>query len=79
VGGISSLTLPTNPTPAFPLNVFSILDFSFHDSGRVISGNVFIGSFDTGPISIPGAGIHGGRFKAHSLCLGLPGADRASA
>jgi hypothetical protein len=78
VGGISSLTLPTNPTPAFPLTVFSILDFSFHDSGSVVpSGNVFIGSFDTGPISIPGAGIHGGRFKAQSLCLELPGAGRA--
>ena len=77
VGGISSLTIPTNPTPAFPVTVFSIMDFSFRDSGNVFpSGNVFIRSFDTGPISIPGVGIHGGRFKAHSLCLGLPGADR---
>ena len=76
VGGISSLTVPLHPLLP-PTTVFSVLDFSFHESGSVFpSGNVFIPKFDTGPISIPGAGIHGGRFKAHSICRGKPGADR---
>ena len=71
------MTVPLNPLLP-PVNFFSIMDFSFHDSGRVIpAGNVFIRSLDTGPISIPGVGIHGGRFKAHGVCRGELGADRS--
>ncbi len=77
IGGISALTVPLNPALP-PVTFFSVLDFTFHAPGGTIpSGNVFIPKFDTGPVNIPGAGIHGGRFKAHSVCRGGPGADKS--
>ena len=80
LGGITSITTPPLilPFPQTQITVFSILDFSFHEFDSVIpAGNVFINRFDTGPISIPGAGIHGGRFKLEGgLCRGKLGANR---
>jgi peptidoglycan hydrolase-like protein with peptidoglycan-binding domain len=81
VGAITSLTIP-NPVLPFikPLPVFAALTFSFHDSGSLLpSGSVVIPKFDTGPISIPGAGIHAGHFESHGVCHGGPGAERSAA
>jgi hypothetical protein len=78
VGGISSLTVPVGPGGSVPITIFSVMNFTFHDSGSIIpAGNVFIDALDTGPVSIPGAGIHGGRFKLESICRGERGADRS--
>jgi hypothetical protein len=79
VGGITSATVGPPGSPLGPNNVslFSVLTFSFTPpDSSVPAGVVVINKFDTGPISIQGAGIHGGRFKAHSICRGGLGAVR---
>ncbi len=79
VGGISSLTVPVSPLPSQNITFFSVLSFSHHQTDSIIpSGLVTITKFDTGPVSIPGVGIHGGEFKAAGgLCRGEFGASRS--
>jgi hypothetical protein len=82
IGGITSLTIgPPGAPPIGPQNktLLSALSFSFKlPDSSVPAGTVFIKDFDTGPVSIAGGGIHGGRFQLHSVCRGGPGADRTS-
>jgi hypothetical protein len=79
IGGITGVTIgpPGSPVDPHNVNLLSVLTFSFTRPGSAIpAGTVILNRFDTGPISIQGAGIHGGRFKAHGICRGGLGADR---
>lgn len=84
IGGITGVTLAvpgSSPIPGLPSNlkktIISTLTFSFRISESAIpSGFVVLNNFDTGPISVEGAGIQGGRFKLENRCAGELGADR---
>jgi hypothetical protein len=80
IGGITSLTKPkTIPLDPRSETLLSILSFSFRSAAtNSVAGMVFLNKFDTGPISIPGAGIHGGKFTAHGICKGGLGADKTA-
>jgi hypothetical protein len=78
VGAITSATVPVGPGGSVPITLFSILNFNFHNSGSLVAaGSVFISDFDTGPVSIPGAGIQLGRLKLETVCRGGPGASNS--
>jgi hypothetical protein len=78
LGGILQVTGAVGFPPFIvPKTVASTLSFSFKGPNSPLpKGTVTIGDFDTGLISIPGGGIHGGHFQPLTLCRGKSGANK---
>lgn len=79
IGGLGSITVGPPGSIIDPNNItlISLLSFGFRKGSDVLpSGRVTIRAFDTGPISLQGAGIQGGKFTCQNICRGSLGAEK---
>lgn len=79
IGGLTSITVgpPYGAWSPDNVTIVSLLSFGYRtELSNFPTGMITIRGFDTGPISIQGAGLQGGKFTCLNQCRGELGAER---